>query len=86
MKALSNMCEKVYLMHRLITLKMGGVSMTNHLNEFNIITTQLNLVDIEFDDEIRALLLLSSLPDSWNGSVTAVISASRTKKLKDDDV
>ncbi|VFQ85624.1 unnamed protein product [Cuscuta campestris] len=27
---------------------------------------------IKFDDEVQALLLLSSLPDSWSGTVTAV--------------
>ncbi|VFQ90050.1 unnamed protein product, partial [Cuscuta campestris] len=29
-------------------------------------------VGIKFDDEVQALLLLSSLPDSWSGTVTAV--------------
>ena len=71
MKALSNMYEKpsasnrVYLMRRLFNLRMGeGASVTNRLHEFNIVTMQLSSVDIEFDDEIRALLHLSSLPDS----------------------
>ena len=29
---------------------------------------------IKFDDEVQALLLLLSLPDSWSGTVTAVTS------------
>jgi len=30
---------------------------------------------IKFDDEVQALLLLFSLPDSWSGTVTAVTSS-----------
>ena len=32
-------------------------------------------VGIKFDDEVQALLLLLSLPDSWSGTVTAVNSS-----------
>ncbi|PKA59205.1 Retrovirus-related Pol polyprotein from transposon TNT 1-94 [Apostasia shenzhenica] len=71
MKALCNMYEKplasnkVYLMHRLFNLKMTEESsVTDHINEFNIITTQLSSVDINFDDEVKVLILLSSLPES----------------------
>jgi len=32
-------------------------------------------VDIKFDDEVQALLLLSSLPDSWSGMVTTITSS-----------
>ena len=71
MKALSNMYEKpsaankVYLICRLINLKMGeGNSITNHISEFNTIITQLTSVQITFDDEVKTLILLSSLPES----------------------
>ncbi|WVZ03536.1 hypothetical protein V8G54_024342 [Vigna mungo] len=57
-----------------------------HLNELNIVTTQLSSVGIEFDDEVRAFILLSSLPESWNATVTAVSSSSGSNKLKFDDV
>ena len=57
--------NKVYLMRRLFNLKMAeGASVINHINEFNMITTQLISVEIDFDDEIWALILLSSLPES----------------------
>ena len=92
MKALSNMYEKpsaankVYLMRRLFNLKMGeGNSVTDHINEFNTILAQLVSVQITFDDEVRALILLSSLPDSWAATVTA-ISSSAQGKLKFDDI
>jgi acyl-activating enzyme 14 len=35
------------------------------LNNINIITNQLLYGEIEFDDELRALILLASLPNSW---------------------
>ena len=46
-----------------------------HLNEFNMITPQLNSVDIKFANEIRALILLLSLPQSRAGTVTVVTAA-----------
>ena len=71
MAALSSMYEKpsasnkVHLIRRLFNLRMTeGASVAQHLNELNTITTQLSSVEIEFDDEVRALILLSSLPDS----------------------
>ena len=93
MAALSNMYEKpsasnkVHLMRRLFNLRMTeGASTAQHINELNIATTQLSSVGIEFDDEVRALILLSSLPESWNATVTAVSSSSGSNKLKFDDV
>ena len=71
MAALSGMYEKssannkVHLMKKLFNLKMTeGMTVTQHLNEFNTITNQLSSVKIDFDDEIRALILLASLSNS----------------------
>jgi hypothetical protein len=93
MKALSSMYEKssasnkVHLMRRLFTLRMTeGASIAQHINELNVVITQLSSVGIEFDDEVRALILLSSLPDSWSATVTAVSSSSGSTKLKFNDV
>ena len=47
-------------------LKMTeNASVAQHLNEFNTITNQLSPIEIDFDDEIRALIILASLPNSW---------------------
>lgn len=93
MKALESMYEKpsasnkVHLMRRLFNLWMAeGASTAHHLNELNTVTTQLSSVGIEFDDEIRALILLSSLPENWNATVTTVSSSLGSNKLKFDDV
>ena len=93
MKAPSNMYEKpsasnkVHLMSRLFSLRMSeGGSVTQHFNELNSVTTQLSFVEIKFDDEVLALILLSSLPDSCNATVTTVSRSSGSNKLKFDDV
>ena len=68
--------NKVHLIRRLFNFIMQeGKEVQQHLNEFNMITSQLNSVDIKFADEIRALILLLSLPESWAGTVTAVTAA-----------
>ena len=51
--------NKVFLMKHLFNMKMGeGGYVASHLNDFNTITNQLSLIQITFDDEVRALLLL----------------------------
>ena len=57
--------NKVFLMKCLFNMKMAeGGSITDHLNEFNIVASQLSSVGVNFDEEIRALLILCSLPKS----------------------
>ncbi|KAL6326923.1 hypothetical protein AAG906_012530 [Vitis piasezkii] len=86
MKALSGMYEKssannkVHLMKKLFNLKMvENASIAQHLNEFNTITNQLSSVEIDFDDEIRALIVLSSLPNSWEVMRMAISNSTGRK-------
>ncbi|VFQ69269.1 unnamed protein product [Cuscuta campestris] len=79
MDALSNMYEKpsaankVFLIREFVNTRMKeGTSVTEHINKLNSILARLLSVGIKFDDEVQALLLLLSLPDSWSGMVTAV--------------
>ncbi|VFQ76765.1 unnamed protein product [Cuscuta campestris] len=79
MEALSNMYEKpsaankVFLIRELVNKRMkNGTSVTEHINKLNSILARLLSVGLKFDDEVQALLLLSSLPDSWSRTVTAV--------------
>ena len=93
MKALSGMYEKsstnnkVHLMKKLLNLKMvKNASVAQHLNEFNTITNQLSSVEIDFDDEIRALIILASLPNSWEVMRMAVSNSIGKEKLKYNDI
>ena len=57
------------------------------INEFNTITSKLSFVKVNFDDEVRALLILCSLLESWNSLVMAVSnSVPSLNTLKFDDV
>ena len=63
-----------------------NASIAQHLNEFNIITNQLSYVEIDFDDEIRALIILASLPNSWNVMRMVVSNSTGQEKLKYNDI
>ena len=93
MKILSSMYEKpltnnkVHLMKKLFNLKMvEGTSVAQHLNEFNTITNQLSFVEIDFDDEICAVIVLASLPNSWEAMRIVVSNSAGKSKLKYDDI
>ena len=74
-------------MKKLFNLKMAKkASVTQHLNEFNTITNQLLSVEIDFDDEIRALIVLASLPNSWEAMRIAVSNSTGKEKLKYNDI
>ena len=54
----------------------------------NSILARLTLVNIKFDDEVQDLLLISSLSDSWSGTVISVTSSAGSdgftfKKIRD---
>ena len=87
LKALSNMYEKpsamnkVYLMRRFFNLQMSETgSVFYHINEFNMIVSQLNYVGINFEDEIKALILMSSLPESWDTVVGVLVVPADLRK------
>ena len=64
-----------------------GGSVADHLNEFNMITSQLSSAKVNFDDEVRDILILCLLLERWNGLVMVVsnfVHGSNT--LKFDDV
>ena len=91
-KALSGMYEKpsannkVHLMKKLFNLKIAENASVAHLNEFNTITNQLSSVEIDFDDEICALIILASLPNSWEAMRMAISNSTRKEKLKYNDI
>ena len=57
--------NKVFLMKHLFNMRMSeGGCVADHLNEFNTVTSKLRSIRVNFDDEVRALLILFSLPES----------------------
>jgi hypothetical protein len=58
--------NKMFLIKQLMNLRYReGRPVADHVNAFQGIINQLSSMGITFDDEVQALLLLGSLPDSW---------------------
>ena len=65
--------NKVFLMKVLFNMNYSDSgSIVDHLNEFNTLTSYLSFVKVNFDDEVRALLILCSLQERWNSLVMVV--------------
>ena len=58
-----------------------GRSITEHLSDFQDLVNQLNPMKVVLDDEFQALLLLSSLPDSWETLVVSLSNSASNGKL-----
>jgi hypothetical protein len=64
------------MIRRLVNLKFkDGQSVTKHLSNFHELLNELSTMKLVLDDEVQALLMLSSLPDSWE---TLVVSLSNS--------
>ncbi|KAJ0467157.1 putative RNA-directed DNA polymerase [Helianthus annuus] len=91
--ALSNMYEKpsadnrMYLMRELFNMRMNeGSPVADHINEVNSVLPKLATVGMKFDDDTQAVILLSSLADSWSGFVKTVTEIAGTGNLKFDRI
>jgi hypothetical protein len=60
-----------------------GYLVTEHLNAFNIVVSQLLSVDIKIYDEYKCISLLCSLTDSWDSLVVAIGSNTTTLSFND---
>ncbi|MCO5603206.1 hypothetical protein L7F22_057353 [Adiantum nelumboides] len=78
-KSVSN---KVFLMKKLMRLSMKeGSSVSSHLNEFNSLYSQLTSKGLNFNDEMKAIFLLCSLPASCNTFKTIISNSTHGGKL-----
>jgi hypothetical protein len=61
-----SLANKLRLKERIYTIHMAeGTSIQSHLNEFNSIIVDLEIVDVKIDEEDKAILLVVSLPPSF---------------------
>ena len=80
-----SLVNKLFLRKKLYLLRMNeGDSVSEHLNAFNTVVSQLTSVGITISDDDKCISLLCSLPDSWDSLVIAV--GSNATKLNFDDV
>jgi len=60
--------------------------MIEHLNNFKGLINQLEKIEMKLNDALQALLLLSSLPESWDTLVVTLSDSTRAGKLTMDIV
>ncbi|KAK4385686.1 Retrovirus-related Pol polyprotein from transposon TNT 1-94 [Sesamum angolense] len=74
--------NKLYLKQRLYGLKIQeGSDLAQHVNIFNQIITDLARLDVNIEDEDRAMTLLCSLPFSYEHPVTTLTYGKETIKV-----
>ncbi|VFR00763.1 unnamed protein product [Cuscuta campestris] len=77
-----SLTSRLYLKKRLFGLHMAEETKFNgHLDEFNKITTELESIDVKIEEEDKALLLLASLPSSFDNIVTTLLFEKETLKF-----
>ena len=59
----------------------SGTSVAEHTSEFQSLVNQLSAVELQLGDEEQALLLLSSLPDSWETLVVSLSNSAPNGRL-----
>ncbi|KAL5141793.1 Retrovirus-related Pol polyprotein from transposon TNT 1-94 [Glycine soja] len=79
--------NKANLVRQLVKLEYkDGHSMIEHLNNFKGLVNQLTKIEMKIDDELQALLLLSSLLESWDTLVVTLSNSAPEGKLTMDTV
>ncbi|CAH9137488.1 unnamed protein product [Cuscuta epithymum] len=74
--------NKALLMRRLVNMKLkSGSSVAEHTSQFQSLVNQLSCVEMSLGDEMQSLLLLSSLPDSWETLVVTLSNSAPNGKL-----
>ena len=59
-----------------------GTAVLEHLNFFNKVISELLPVDVKIDEEDKALILLSSLPESYDHIITIMLYGKKTLILE----
>ena len=74
--------KSIVLEERVLLIVLEGTNISDHLNVFNRLTTQLLILSMEtkIDEEDQDLLLLTSLPPSYDTIVTTLLVGEETLK------
>ncbi|KAH9697111.1 protein NEN2 [Citrus sinensis] len=83
-RRLTSLAKRLYMKMKLYTFSMKTrTTLKDHLDEFNNLILDLENVNIIFEDENRALILLSSLPDSYEHFMDTLLNERQSLTLKD---
>ena len=68
-----NLSNVIFLKRQLYSLRMKeGTKIIDHLNVFNTLICQLTNMEVKFEDEYKAVMLLCPLPESSDHLLTTV--------------
>jgi hypothetical protein len=69
----NSLTNKIFLKRQLYSLRMKeGTKISDHLNVFNTLICQLSSMEVKYKDEDKEVMLLCSLPESWDHLVTSM--------------
>ncbi|KAK8660825.1 hypothetical protein V6N13_051733 [Hibiscus sabdariffa] len=79
--------NKPHFVRHLVKLEFNDdQSMIEHLDNFKRLENQLSKIEIKIDDELQVLLLLSSLPKSWDTLTVTLSNSALDGKLTTNTV
>ncbi|GJV45254.1 retrovirus-related pol polyprotein from transposon TNT 1-94 [Tanacetum coccineum] len=79
-----SLANKLYLKKKLFTFYMhSGKKLSEHIDEFNKLIGDLANIDVDIDDEDQALMLLTSLPPSYDNFVEILLYGRESLTLED---
>ena len=79
--------NKARLIKSLVKMRMSSnESVAEYLNRFNSLSAQIDSLSIKIEEEVKALLLLAGLPDSWDSYAATISNAKGKDALAVSDV
>ncbi|GJY86231.1 retrovirus-related pol polyprotein from transposon TNT 1-94 [Tanacetum coccineum] len=79
-----SLANRLYLKKKLYTYYMSpGTKLSDHIDEFNKLILDLANIDIEIEDEDQALMLLTSLPSSYENFVETLLYGRESLTMED---